>query len=335
MTPGRRSVELHAIIGLLLIRDFKGWTVPETHEALLFHTDIQYALNLEPGADTTQRTIERYLARLQKDKTICEEIFASVTDTLLRSMEVKIKKQRLDSTHVLSDMSNIGRARMIGLALKRFFTKIEKQDASLLKRFDEDLLKRYRKQSDAQVFGDVRSTEKRQVALKQAAQDLLQVITSLGEVKPVCDWPQYAQLKLIFDQQCELREQFVEVRKKTGGNVIQNTSDPDATYCGNKGPGYQVQICETFNEQGDPNFITSAEVETAVDSDADAVTKVVEDLNDRELLPDELLADAGYGSDANVELAKEKGVELVAPVPGGKKYDAQEVGYDQFELNED
>ena len=332
---GRRSVELHAIIGLLLIRDFKGWTVPETHEALLFHTDIQYALNLEPGADTTQRTIERYLARLQKDKTICEEIFASVTDTLLRSMEVKIKKQRLDSTHVLSDMSNIGRARMIGLALKRFFAKIEKQDASLLKRFDEDLLKRYRKQSDAQVFGDVRSTEKRQVALKQAAQDLLQVITSLGEVKPVCDWPQYAQLKLIFDQQCELREQFVEVRKKTGGNVIQNTSDPDATYCGNKGPGYQVQICETFNEQGDPNFITSAEVETAVDSDADAVTKVVEDLNDRELLPDELLADAGYGSDANVELAKEKGVELVAPVPGGKKYDAQEVGYDQFELNED
>ena len=177
---GRRSVELHAIIGLLLIRDFKGWTVPETHEALLFHTDIQYALNLEPGADTTQRTIERYLARLQKDKTICEEIFASVTDTLLRSMEVKIKKQRLDSTHVLSDMSNIGRARMIGLALKRFFAKIEKQDASLLKRFDEDLLKRYRKQSDAQVFGDVRSTEKRQVALKQAAQDLLQVITSTG-----------------------------------------------------------------------------------------------------------------------------------------------------------
>jgi len=53
----------------------------------------------------------------------------------------------------------------------------------------------------------------------------------------------------------------------------------------------------------------------------------------RELLPDELLADAGYGSDANVELAKEADVELIAPVPGGKKYDADEVGYDQFELN--
>ena len=332
---GRPTVELHAIVGLLLIREFKGWTVPETHEALLFRTDIQYALNLEPGTDTTQRTIERYLARLQKDETISEALFASVTDTLLRSMEVKVKKQRLDSTHVLSDMSNIGRARMIGLALKRFFAKIEKHDASLLKRFDENLLKRYRKQSDAQVFGDVRTTEKRQVALQQAAEDLQEVISSFEKLKPVCDWSQYAQLELIFDQQCELREQFAKVRKKTGGNVIQNTSDPEATYCGNKGPGYQVQICETFNEQGDPNFITSAEVETAVQSDADAVDKIVEDLKNRDVLPDELLADAGYGSDANVELAKEKGVELVAPVPGGKKYDAQEVGFDQFKLNED
>ena len=99
-------------------------------------------MNLEPDAGTTQRSIECYLARLQKDKTICEEIFASVTDTLLRSMEVKIKKQRLDSTQVLCDMRNIGRARMIGLALKRFFATIEKHDDSLLKRFDEDLLTR-------------------------------------------------------------------------------------------------------------------------------------------------------------------------------------------------
>ena len=331
---GRPTVELHAIIGLLLIRDFKGWTVPETHEAILFRSDIQYALNLQPGIDITQRTIERYLARLQQDETISEEIFARVTDSLLSSMEVKVKTQRLDSPHVLSDMSNIGRARMIGLALKRFFAKIEKHDASILDRFSDELLGRYRKQSDSQVFGDVRTTEKRQVALQQAAEDLLTVLSELAEVHPVCDWALYCQLQLIFDQQCELREEFVEVRKKTGGNVIQNVSDPDATYCGNKGPGYQVQICETFNEAGQPNFITSAEVETAVQSDADAVTGVVADLKDRELLPEELLADAGYGSDANVEFTKQAGVALVAPVPGGKKFDAEEVGFDQFQLNE-
>ena len=331
---GRPSAELFSIIGLLLIRDFKGWTVPETHEAILFRADVQYALNLEPGFEITQRTIERYLARMQEDETISEKIFAQVTDTLLRSMEVKVKKQRLDSTHVLSDMSNIGRARMIGLALKRFFGKVEKHDASLLSRFPEELLKRYRKQSDSQVFGDLRSTEKRQVALQQAAKDLSAVLTELTDERPVCNWEVFEQLQLIFSQQCELREEFVEVRKKTGGNVIQNNSDPDATYCGNKGPGYQVQVSETFNEDGEPNFITGAEVETAAKSDADAVAPIITDLKERDLLPDEMVADTGYGSDANVEFAQEEGVSLVAPVPGGKVHDAEEVGYDRFVLND-
>jgi hypothetical protein len=333
-TAGRPTFELHAIIGLLLIRDFQGWTVPQTHEAVLFRSDIQYALNLEPGVEVTQRTIERYLARMQQDETISEEIFTRVTDTLLRSMEVKVKKQRLDSTHVLSDMSNMGRARMIGVALKRFFLKIEKHDASVLESLPEELLKRYRKQSDSQVFGDVRTTDERRVALQQAAEDLCVVLNTLAKVQPISDWKSFQQLQLIFSQQCELREEFVEVRKKTGGNVIQNVSDPEATYCGNKGPGYQVQIGETFNEEGQPNLITSAAVETAVQSDADAVAPTLADLKSRDVLPEELLADTGYGSNSNVELAQEEGVTLVAPVPGGKKYNAEEVGYDQFELND-
>ena len=331
---GRPTVELHAILGLLLIRDFQGWTVPQTHEALLFRADIQYALNLEPGVEITQRTIERYLARLQQNDAISEEVFTRVTDSLLRSMEVKVKKQRLDSTHVLSDMANMGRARMIGVALRRFFARLEKHDASLLESFCDELLQRYRKASDSQVFGDVRSTEQRRVALQQAAEDLRSVLTTLSEVQPVCQWDSYQQLEVIFSQQCELREEFIEVRQQTGGDVIQNVSDPDATYCGNKGAGYQVQISETFNEDGEPNLITGAKVETAVQSDADAVAPILEDLEQRDALPEEMLADASYGSDANVQLAEEKGVSLVAPVPGGKKYDAEEVGYDQFELNE-
>ena len=121
---GRSSFELYAIIGLLLNWEFQGWTVLQAHKALVFCTNTLYALNFQPGADSTQRTIERYLARLQKDETITEVIFSSSNVTLLHSMEVRMKRQRLDLTCVLSDMSNIGRARIIGLALKHFFAKI-------------------------------------------------------------------------------------------------------------------------------------------------------------------------------------------------------------------
>lgn len=336
---GRPTVELHAITALLLIREFQGWTVPQTHEALLFRTDIQFALNLEPGAEITQRTIERYIARLQSNENFSEEIFAKVTDTLLKSMEIKVKKQRLDSTHVLSDMANLGRAQMIGVALRRFFHKLEKHDSqsgeiALLSRFESEMLGRYRKQSDSRVFGDCRTTEQRKVALQQAAEDLALVIGKLADSEPICNWNAFKQLQTIFHQQCELREEFVEVRQKTGGHVIVNPSDPGATISGHKGAGYQVQIAETTNEDGRPNLITAARVETAADNDANAVVPVLEDLKKRDAMPEQLTADTLYGGDGNVQAAKDVGVELIAPVPGAKKYDADEISYDQFQRNE-
>ena len=50
--------------GLLLLRNFYDWTVPEAWEAVLFRSDIQYALNLEPGFEVSQRTIHRDLEAL-------------------------------------------------------------------------------------------------------------------------------------------------------------------------------------------------------------------------------------------------------------------------------
>lgn len=331
---GRPSAELYAMVGLLLIREFQGWTVPQTHEAILFRADIQYALNLQPGYELTQRTIERYLEKMQKNDSISEHIFSRVADQLLQQMEVKVKKQRLDSTHVLSDMATFGRAQMIGVALRRFFRKVRKHDETLLECFADELLARYDTPSDNRIFGDARTAEQRKVALQQAAEDLCMVICELSDVDPICHWDRFVQLQTIFNQQCELREEFVEVRAKTGGNVIVNPSDPDATYSGHKGAGYQVQIAETFNEEGQPNFLTAAKVETAVDSDSDAVGPVLEDLEQRDQMPEELLADSGYGGDGNVQMAASQGVDLVAPVAGCKKYDNEELGYDSFELNE-
>lgn len=333
-SEGRPSVELHAIIGLILIRELHGWTVPQTHEAILFRADIQYALNLEPAVEITQRTIERYIRKMQDNEHISQDLFAKVTDTLLRSMEVKVKKQRLDSTHVLSDMAVLGRCQMMGVALRRFFHQLRKHDEALFQQVPEDVRKRDCKQSDSRIFADTNTSEKRRVALQQVGEDLACVLAEFDGVKPVAQWDIFLQLRTIFDQQCEVRDDFIEIREKTGGAVIQNPSDPDATYDGHKGAGYQVQICESVNEDGEPNLITSAAVETAVTSDADAVEPTLEDLKDRGHLPDELLADAGYGSHSNVESAKAADVELTAPVPGGKEFDPDEVGYDQFDLND-
>jgi hypothetical protein len=126
----------------------------------------------------------------------------------------------------------------------------------------------------------------------------------------------YQALERIFHEQCEVHEEKVTVKDKTGNTVMQNPSDPDASYDGHKGPGYQVQIAETCSPDNEVQLITSALPQTASVPDEEAVGPVLKDLQASQLLPKELLGDTHYPSEENVQLAESYGVELVGPVPG-------------------
>jgi len=331
---GRPSKELYAMCGLLLIREFQDWTVPQTHEAILFRSDVQYALNLEPGFEISQRTIERYIARLYDDESLAGDLFASLTDHLVAELEISVKKQRLDSTHVLSDMAIFGRARMMGVAIKRLLVAVEKYHPQAFELVPQVLRERYMKASDSQVFGGTRTSEQRQQARKDAAEDMHQVITLFADHAVISTWKRYQLLVTMFEQQCEVVEEKVLLKASVGGHVLQNTSDPNATYCGKKGAGYQAQLSETCDETNDVNLVVSAQVETAAESDANAVEKVLADEAERDCLPEELLADANYGGDKNYQRAKSEGVNLISPVPGGAKYDPDKIGFDKFKVSE-
>jgi hypothetical protein len=339
---GRPSSELHAMCGLLLIREFQNWTVPQTLEAVLFRSDVQYALNLEPGFEISQRTIERYIARLQDDEGLAAELMATVTDELVRQLELTVSKQRLDSTHIISDMAVFGRTRMMGVALKRFLAEVKRRHASDFAAVPEELRRRY-EASTGSLFADAKTSEQRQKSRQQAAADLHAVIEHFADHDRIASWTSYLKLRTMFEQQCEVVEsEVVEsevapsevvVRKSPGGDVMLNPSDPDATYCGRKGSGYQVQLSESCGADNEVELILGADVETACVADAGAVESMLDELGSRGHQPQELLADCGYGSDGNVELAKSRDVDLISPVPGGKKFDPDEVTAAGFTLN--
>jgi hypothetical protein len=92
-------------------------------------------------------------------------------------------------------------------------------------------------------------------------------------------------------------------------NVMQNPSDPGATYDGHKGPGYQVQLSETCNPDNEVQLITCAIPQTAAESDANSFGEVVKDLEANDLVCDEMLADTHYTGDQNVQVAQEHGIE--------------------------
>lgn len=330
---GRPSAELFSMCGLLLIRDFQNWTVPETWEAALFRSDVQYALNLEPGFEISQRTIERYIARLEGDDGLADELMTTVTDELVRHLELTVAKQRLDSTHILSDMAVFGRTRMMAISVKRFLKQVKRLHRSDYETLPAEFQKRYQV-TDGRLFSEAKSSEQRQQSRLQAAEDLSRVIQHFAAHAAISQWPSYQTLVTIFEQQCEVVEEKVAVKAKPGGEVILNPSDQDASYSGHKGAGYQAQIVETCHEDNEVELILAVQVEGAAKADAHAVEPLLEELSSRGHRPEELCADASYGSDDNVQLAKGQGVELVSPVPGSKTYDADEVNSGKFTIDE-
>ena len=96
----------------------------------------------------------------------------------------------------------------------------------------------------------------------------------------------------------------------------QNPSDPDATYDGPKGPGYQTQIAETCNPDNETQVITCALPQTVAVTDEKTLEPVLQDLQASPLLPQELLVDTWYPGAENVQQAERLGGELVGPVPG-------------------
>jgi hypothetical protein len=333
-TMGRPSKELYSMAGLIFLAEYFNWTKDEALDAYCFHMDVHYALNLEPVAqDMSLRTLERNIARF-KDDDLAKAVMADVTVRLVEHVGIKIDKQRLDSTHIFSDMASFGRTRLMGVAIKRFLKQVERNAPADYDTLPETLRQRYAPGVN-QLFADVaKDTDSRRLLRQQVAEDMHTLVKQFADHPDHSGKTTYKAMERIFYEQCDVQEDKVTVKAKTGGAVMQNPSEPDATYDGHKGPGYQVQLSETCNPENEVQLITCAIPQTAAESDSDAVEKVLNELTAHALVPDEMLVDTAYAGDGNVQLAQEKGVELVGPVAGCSTELDGDLNIDDFNIDE-
>ena len=150
----------------------------------------------------------------------------------------------------------------------------------------------------------------------------------------------------VLKEQCNLdttdKDNPVKIKKPKviPSDSLQNPSDPDATSGVPYVLGYQVQVMVTYTETEDKqekavtlNLITYVETEKACQSDALALIPAIESVEERELGAKAVSADSLYGSDDNIEAAKSKGVEVVAPTTGAGK--SKPVTLADFEFSDD
>lgn len=323
---GRPSKELYSMAGLIFLMETFNWTHQEAVEHYTFDTRVHYALNLPPNRQyVCVRTLESYLKQFRESE-LAQRVFEEVTAALIETLNLKVEKQRLDSTHIYSNMAQMGRTRLMARVVRNLLNALGKRFPQTLEMLDPALHARYA-QSDGQLFGIGRGRKAPEELGRlrgDIAKDMHALITCFENDEAVTALEPYQALVRVFSEQCVLDGETVEVVKKPGSNCLQNPSDPDATYDGHKGPGYQVQIAETFDENNNVNLVTAVIPETACAHDSDAVVPVLNELEEAERLPEMMVADTLYGSDENVLESEARGVELIAPVPGKKPEEAED-----------
>jgi hypothetical protein len=322
---GRPTKELYSVAGLVFVKECNDWTEEEAVEAYCFRSDVQYALNVSgEQAEISLRTLQRYL-RVFRERELAAQVFDDVTEALVAHLELDVRHQRADSTHVYSNMAMIGRTTLMARALQRLLTQVLRHHRERYEALPEDLRARYEKKSGSSCFGwqpKESSAEQRRQARQQVAEDMHFVLAFYDAEAAITNKDTYKQLRRVFEEHCAVIEDTVTVRPKSDSRALQSLSDPDATYDGHKGRGYQAQLCQTCSEHNEVQLITDIMPQTAADADSEALPEMVQRLEDKHRKPKELLADTAYGSDDNVQYCADNGVELLAPVK--RRHDGNE-----------
>jgi hypothetical protein len=198
---GAPTKELYSMAGLVFLADFFDWNAQDAIEAYIFRSDVQYALNLEPGATLSTRTLERY-QQLFREDDLAAKVFDKVTAKLIDALDLDVSRQRLDSTHVFSHMATFGRTKLMAVAIKRFLTQLQRHDTNTYAALPEDFRQRYAP-AQSRLFADAKDADARARYRQQAAEDLHFLITHLADRPEHTSRSTYQALITIFDS-CDL-----------------------------------------------------------------------------------------------------------------------------------
>lgn len=330
---GRPNVPVQLMIGILVLKEMFNLTDQETLDRVEWDLQWQHALKLSADdAHLCQKTLHNFRARLM-EHDLGRVVFEETAGKMIEVLGTKVARQRLDSTHIVSNVARLKRLGLFTETIRLFLRDLKQEHPRLFSRVIVRLRRRYlRDDGSSTGYGDGRSEETRR-RLDVCARDAFR-LRGQFEKTAASKLASYALLDRLVREQCtvdasaprpdddddDAGERHVPVRltpaKEIESSSLQTPHDPDVSYSGHKGKGYSVQIAETCHEDNATEIITYVAVTSAHESDANATIPALEAVSMRGLHATECLADTTYGSAANAIAAERVGTTLISPVSG-------------------
>ena len=332
---GRPTKELYTMLGVLLLQQAHDLTDEETVSQLAFNIQWHYALNLTEESDAAKYLCLKTLwtfRQLMIEKELDKALFNAIADKLAAVFRVNADNQRIDSVHVKSNMRRLGRINIFAASINKFLVNLKRKHPDHFSGVSIDIIGMYISEKALSCFSMVKPSDSAKT-LASVSKDLYHLIQEFKSDSDVASMYSYKLLERVLKEQCNLevdpesgQKVTLKAPKEIPSDSLQNPSDPDATYSGHKGQGYQVQVMETFTKTDDEdekagtlNLITHVDVEPASASDANALIPAMDAARKQNLSPKEIQADSLYGSDENYQTAQSYGINLVSPTMGTTK----------------
>lgn len=321
-------------MGLLIIKEMLDLTDEEVLNRLEYALSVQIALDLTPEeAHTCQKTLHTFRVNLLAHG-LAKVLFQETVPEIINVLDIKAAKQRMDSTHIVSNIAILTRLGLFCETMRLFLRDLRKSCPEFFGLVPAQIRLRYLgPDGEGSSYGDAKSSDgKRRIAV--CARDLWRLLDLFRGDDRVAGLDSWGLLVRVFGEQCEVTDVPVAPKdgdddasqapapaavkdpKKVGSCSLQTPHDSDVTYSGHKGKGYEVQLAETFGEEDRPRVITYVEVTPSCQGDSAALPPAVQSLQERGIEPEELVVDTGYGSTANALACAEVCIDLVSPVPG-------------------
>ena len=344
-STGRPNKSIRVLVGLHVLKEWNDLTDEQVIEQFEFNLQWHHALEVTPSdAHVCQKTLHNFRVLLMENAR-AQGVFEDVTRALVEGDRIKLGQQRLDSTHVLSNIAVLTRLGLFVKTVTNFLMELRREQPEALAELNAEYGRRYLEREG--YFSDAKREQAKR-RLPVVAQDVYALLLKFRENAAVRVLPAYLLLQRLFEEQCVLddgdpqdgagsaagsgggerggldgagdapsgaEQPRVALREPRDikADTLQSPYDPDATY-GHKGKGYEVQVAETCHDENPYQLITATSVNGAHESDQRATIPMLDQLEASGMKPDEMLADTGYGSGANIVAAAERDVELHAPV---------------------
>lgn len=300
-------------------------------EAVRSRIDWKYMLGLkleDPGFDFS--VLSEFRQRLLQggvESLLLETLVARCAELGFLKGQ---KKQRTDSTHVLAAVRALSLLELVGEARRRALDEAARLAPDWLRQhMKEEWIKRYERRFEGyRLPASQAKREQLAVVIGVDGYDLLQAIHSGTCPASLKTSRKVEMLQRIWIQQyywCEGKV-FWRTKEKLGQpparDMIASPDDLEVRYSKKRNMewiGYKVHLTETCQEDA-PRLITDVETTSATLHDSKVTSHIQDKLATQGRLPEVHLVDEGYMEMDLLMESRNKGIDLVGPLPARKTW---------------